>query len=32
LHDFEAAVAKAPDYYEAYYQMGMACLSMQKAG
>lgn len=30
LHDFEAAVAKAPDYYEAYYQMGIACLSLQK--
>ncbi|HEX4644503.1 MAG TPA: tetratricopeptide repeat protein, partial [Verrucomicrobiae bacterium] len=30
LHDFEAAVAKAPDYYEAYYQIGMACLSLQK--
>jgi hypothetical protein len=28
--DFEAAVAKAPDYYEAYYQLGMACLSLQK--
>ena len=30
LHEFEAAVAKAPDYYEAYYQMGMSCLSLQK--
>jgi predicted Zn-dependent protease len=30
LHDFEAAVAKAPDYYEAYYQIGMACLSLRK--
>jgi tetratricopeptide (TPR) repeat protein len=30
LHDFEAAVAKAPDYYEAYYQIGMVCLSLQK--
>jgi len=30
LHEFEAAVVKAPDYYEAYYQMGMACLSLQK--
>ena len=30
LRDFEAAVGKAPDYYEAYYQMGMACLSLQK--
>jgi hypothetical protein len=28
--DFEAAVAKAPDCYEAYYQLGMACLSLQK--
>jgi Carboxypeptidase regulatory-like domain/Tetratricopeptide repeat len=30
LRDFEAAVVKAPDYYEAYYQLGMACLSLQK--
>jgi Carboxypeptidase regulatory-like domain/Tetratricopeptide repeat len=30
LRDFEAAVAKSPDYYEAYYQLGMACLSLQK--
>jgi len=30
LHDFEAAVAKAPDYYEAYYQMGMAGLSIER--
>jgi thioredoxin-like negative regulator of GroEL len=30
LRDFEAAVAKAPNYYEAYYQMGMACLALQK--
>jgi Tfp pilus assembly protein PilF len=30
LLDFEAAVAKAPDYYEAYYQIGMACLSLQR--
>jgi hypothetical protein len=30
LRDFEAAVAKAPDYYEVYYQIGMACLSLQK--
>jgi tetratricopeptide (TPR) repeat protein len=28
--DFEAAVGKAPDYYEAYYQLGMAYLSLQK--
>ncbi|HET7108139.1 MAG TPA: tetratricopeptide repeat protein [Candidatus Acidoferrum sp.] len=30
LREFEAAVAKAPDYYEAYYQIGMACLSLQR--
>jgi hypothetical protein len=30
LRDFEAAIPKAPDYYEAYYQMGMACLALQK--
>jgi hypothetical protein len=30
LQDFEAAVVKVSDYYEAYYQMGMACLSLQK--
>jgi tetratricopeptide (TPR) repeat protein len=30
LRDFEAAVGKAPDYYEAYYQIGMACLSLEK--
>lgn len=30
LRDFEAAVVKAPDYYEAYYQAGMACLSLQR--
>jgi hypothetical protein len=30
VRDFEAAVAKSPDYYEAYYQLGMACLSLQK--
>jgi len=30
LHDFQGAVAKAPGYYEAYYQIGMACLSLQK--
>ena len=30
LQDFQAAVAKAPDYYEAYYQLAMACLSLQK--
>src|SRR6202166_3122811 len=30
VRDFEAAIAKAPGYYEAYYQMGMACLSLHK--
>jgi hypothetical protein len=30
LRDFQAAVAKAPGYYEAYYQIGMVCLSLQK--
>jgi tetratricopeptide (TPR) repeat protein len=30
LRDFESAIAKAPDYYEAYYQLGMAWLSLQK--
>ena len=30
LRDFDAAVSKAADYYEAYYQMGMAFLSLQK--
>jgi len=29
LQDFQAAVAKAPDYYEAYYQIGMAYLSLK---
>lgn len=29
LYDFESAVAKAPAYYEAYYQIGMAYLSLQ---
>jgi tetratricopeptide (TPR) repeat protein len=28
--DFQAAVAKAPDYYEAFYQMGMTYLALQK--
>lgn len=32
LQDFEAAVAKAPDYYEAYYQVGMAYLSLKEPG
>ncbi|HTQ59917.1 MAG TPA: tetratricopeptide repeat protein [Candidatus Solibacter sp.] len=31
LKDFQGAIEKAPDYYEAYYQMGMAYLSMQKS-
>lgn len=31
LQDFQAAVRKAPDYYEAYYQMGMAYLSLRNA-
>jgi tetratricopeptide (TPR) repeat protein len=30
LRDFQAAVAKAPDYYEAFYQIGMASLALQK--
>ena len=29
LQDFQSAVAKAPDYYEAYYQIGMTYLSLQ---
>jgi len=29
LRDLQAAVAKAPDYYEAYYQIGMAFLSLK---
>lgn len=29
LHDFQSAVAKAPDYYEAYYQIGMVYLSLK---
>jgi Flp pilus assembly protein TadD len=31
LKDFQAAVAKAPNYYEAYYQMGMTNLALQNA-
>jgi tetratricopeptide (TPR) repeat protein len=31
LQDFQAAVAKAPGYYEAYYQIGMAYLSLQNS-
>lgn len=30
LLDFQAAVAKAPDYYEAFYQIGMTYLALQK--
>ena len=29
LRDFQSAVAKAPDYYEAYYQIGMAYLALR---
>lgn len=29
LHDFQLAIAKAPDYYEAYYQIGMAYLALK---
>jgi tetratricopeptide (TPR) repeat protein len=29
LHDFQLAVATAPDYYEAYYQIGMAYLALK---
>lgn len=29
LHDLKNAVAKAPDYYEAYYQLGVAYLSLK---
>lgn len=29
LHDFQSATKKAPAYYEAYYQAGMAYLSLQ---
>lgn len=29
LADFQAAAAKAPDYYEAYYHAGMAYLTLQ---
>jgi hypothetical protein len=31
LEDFQAAVRKAPDYYEAYYQIGMDYLSLQNS-
>jgi tetratricopeptide (TPR) repeat protein len=30
LNDFQAATAKAPSYYEAFYQSGMAYLTLQK--
>jgi tetratricopeptide (TPR) repeat protein len=30
LRDFQAATKKAPNYYEAYYQAGIACLTMQQ--
>ena len=29
LRDFQSAIKKAPDFYEAYYQAGVAYLSMQ---
>jgi Tfp pilus assembly protein PilF len=29
LRDFQSAVAKAPDYYEAYYQIGMVYLALK---
>jgi tetratricopeptide (TPR) repeat protein len=31
LRDFQTAVAKAPDYYEACYQIGMANLALQNS-
>ena len=30
LSDFQAATKKAPNYYEAYYQSGVACLTLQQ--
>jgi hypothetical protein len=30
LHDFQSAIAAAPDYYEAYYQTGMAYMALGK--
>lgn len=30
LTDFESATRKAPGYYEAYYQAGIACLNLQR--
>jgi tetratricopeptide (TPR) repeat protein len=32
LKDFQAAIRKYPDYYEAYYQAGVASLALQNAG
>jgi tetratricopeptide (TPR) repeat protein len=31
LREFQAAVAKAPDYYEAFYQMGLTYLALQNS-
>jgi hypothetical protein len=31
LRDFEVAVAKAPEYYEAYYQMGLTYLALENS-
>jgi tetratricopeptide (TPR) repeat protein len=31
LHEFQGAIAKAPDYYEAFYQMGLAYLALQNS-
>jgi Flp pilus assembly protein TadD len=31
LRDFQAAVAKAPEYYEAFYQMGLTYLALQNS-
>ena len=31
LQDFQAAVAKAPEYYEAYYQISMAYLALKNS-
>ncbi|HZC65523.1 MAG TPA: carboxypeptidase regulatory-like domain-containing protein [Candidatus Dormibacteraeota bacterium] len=31
LRDFQAAVAKAPDYYEAFYQMGLTYLALENS-
>lgn len=32
LRDFQSAISKAPDYYEAHYQAGMAYLTLQNEG